>query len=123
MLYGAPLAGHVTVATEEIITMSPRGPLAHRRQHEAGEVVGAHRVVASSRLDLGGVGVGDRVAPRGDAGVGDEQVDVAEVVETRRDHRRVGLGVVDRRLVRLAPPPAASIAATVSRAGVLVAGS
>ena len=84
MLYGAPLAAIVAVATDEIITMSPRGRVAHRRQHEPGEVVGADGVGGQQPGHLARVGVGDGVAPRRDAGVGHEHVDVAEVGEHGR---------------------------------------
>ena len=85
--------------------MSPRGRCTHRGQDQAGEVVGAHGVRGEQPLDLAGIGVGDGVAPRGDAGVGHEEVDVPEVVEDLRNHRRVGLGIVDRSGVRRSRHP------------------
>ena len=56
--------------------------------------------VPMTRRHLGRVGVGDRVAPAGDAAVVDEEVDRAEVGDDGVDHAGVLLGVVDAGLVR-----------------------
>ena len=70
-----------TVAALEIITMSPRGLLAHRRQHELAQRPRAERVRAPHTLELGRLGVGDRLPAARDAGVVHEDVDLAEVGE------------------------------------------
>ena len=62
MLYGADQPAMCSVAALEIITMSPRGCVAHRRQHELAARPRAERVRAQQPVELGRVGVGDVLA-------------------------------------------------------------
>jgi hypothetical protein len=71
------------------------GPLAHARQHELREIVGREGVRSQHSLQLGRVRVGDAQAAAGDAGVVDEDVDVAELPEDFRDHLLVLFPEVD----------------------------
>ena len=70
--------------------------LLHARDHQLAEEVGAQRVDADHTLELGGVGVLDALAAARDAGVVDQDVDVAEVARDRLHHAGVGFVVVDR---------------------------
>ena len=65
--------------------------------------MGPKSVRAHDAHQLGRVGVGDGAAPAGDAGVVDEDVDVAEVGEDLRRHGLVLLQGVDAGLVGHGP--------------------
>src|SRR5690606_16518251 len=69
--------------------------LAHGRQDELGEVVRAEGVGAHHALHFGGVGIGDGLAPAGDAGVVHEDIDVPEVGEDGFDHGLIGVPIFD----------------------------
>ena len=84
MLYGAEFARHVrALAALEIITMSPRGRVRIDGSTSFEQRPRAERVRAPHPVDLGGVGVGDGLAARRDAGVVHEDVDRAEVARAR----------------------------------------
>jgi len=83
MLYGAPFGAHARqlgAGDHDHVAARPRP---HRRQQQLGQAVGAERVRAHDAVELLGRRVGDRQPAAGDAGVVDQQVDVAPVIEHR----------------------------------------
>ena len=100
MLYGALFAAMYTDAALEIITMSPRGRVRIDGITSFEHIHGAERVRVPNALELGRIGVGDRLAARCDARVVHENVDRAEVCEHLRDHLLARGPVVDRRRIR-----------------------
>ena len=101
MLYGDEFAAMCDVAALEIITMSPRSRVAHRRDEVLAQHERAERVRAEQPLDLGGSVSATSAAARRDARVVHEDVDRAEVVEhASRAIAAHCVDVVDRRRER-----------------------
>ena len=82
--------------------------LLHARDHELRQAVRGEGVDANDTFELRRVGVFNGIAAAGDAGVVDQDVDIAEVRRDLVDHRDIGVPVVDRRPVGFGCSPGGS---------------
>ena len=99
MLYGAPNAPRLRVATLEIITMSPRPRLRIFGITSFDKVVRRERVARDDALHFRRIRIGDRLSAARNAGVVDEDADRAEFGFDLADHLAVLFEIVDRCLI------------------------